>query len=500
MKKKREYENLIGKKFNKLTVVSLDEERHEHNMRYWWCKCDCGKITKKSISSRALISNNTMSCGLCVTFKDWCIENNRQDVLDRWDYQLNEYNPEEIGYGSTFKQWFKCTRGLHESELHSIGSITSKEYNKISCKKCNSFAQWGIDNLGEDFLDMYWSKENIIDPWNISKGNKNIKILIKCKEKDYHEDYETYSDIFYRNSRCPYCSGRKIHYKDSFAQWGIDNIDKNFIEKYWSDKNTLNPWELTKNNNKKVWIKCINKDYHEYYLTQCSHFYSGKRCPYCATLHGKVHSKDSLGQYIIDNYGQDFLNKVWSDKNKKTPFEYSIGSNQKVWWKCMDDKHEDFMRNIHNSSTYDFRCPKCIHEKRESILQEKVRLYLEKTNYTIVHENNCTLSIINPKTKYKLPYDNEIKELKLLCEVMGNQHYKVTGFHQLQADKNNTIPEQELHYQQLKDRYKRIKAIQQGYYYLEIPYWTDDNDETWKQLIDNKIKEIQENAKLKKVI
>ena len=53
-----------------------------------------------------------------------------------------------------------------------------------------------------------------------------------------------------------------------------------------------------------------------------------------------------------------------------------------------------------------------------------------------------------------------------------------------------TTPEYELYYQKLKDRYKKIKAIQQGYFYLEIPYWTDDKDETWKQLINNKLKEI----------
>ena len=27
------------------------------------------------------------------SFYDWCIENNRQDVLDRWDYELNDCSP-----------------------------------------------------------------------------------------------------------------------------------------------------------------------------------------------------------------------------------------------------------------------------------------------------------------------------------------------------------------------------------------------------------------------
>lgn len=30
-----------------------------------------------------------------------------------------------------------------------------------------------------------------------------------------------------------------------------------------------------------------------------------------------------------------------------------------------------------------------------------------------------------------------------------------------------------------------------GYFYLEIPCWTDDGNETWKKLIDNMMKEVR---------
>ena len=59
-------------------------------------------------------------------------------------------------------------------------------------------------------------------------------------------------------------------------------------------------------------------------------------CKYC----------NSLGQYIIDNYGQDFLNNIWSDKNNKSAFEYTLKTRKTVWWKCTDEKHEDFKRKI----------------------------------------------------------------------------------------------------------------------------------------------------------
>lgn len=32
------------------------------------------------------------------SFKQWCLDNNRQDLLLRWDYELNEKAPSEVNY------------------------------------------------------------------------------------------------------------------------------------------------------------------------------------------------------------------------------------------------------------------------------------------------------------------------------------------------------------------------------------------------------------------
>ena len=87
------------------------------------------------------------------SFYQWCIENNRQDVLDRWDYALNKYKPDEIGHGSNIKIYLNCPRKIHKSELKSVKAFTNGQEGSIKCNQCNSFAQWGIDNLGEGFLE-----------------------------------------------------------------------------------------------------------------------------------------------------------------------------------------------------------------------------------------------------------------------------------------------------------------------------------------------------------
>ena len=140
---------------------------------------------------------------------------------------------------------------------------------------------------------------------------------------------------------------------------------------------------------------------------------------------------------------------------------------------------------------YNFRCPQCSKERRESLYEEQTRLYLESLNYILLHEHNCTIRPSNPKTKQPLPYDNEVildNGKHLIIEVHGSQHYNLPVGAWIDKDKT---PEQQLHYQQLKDRYKKIYAIQNGYNYLEIPYNTIfDSKETYKQIIDDKIKEI----------
>jgi hypothetical protein len=351
------------------------------------------------------------------SFEQWCIENNRQDILLLWDYKLNDCKPNEICYSSYYKKYyFKCPQNLHKSETQGIAHFTSGQTGSISCKACNSFAQWGIDNLGEDFLDKYWNYEiNTISPWNITYASKQ-KIYIKCQEKNYHGSYQVIANDFTTGgNRCSYCSVQKVHILDSLG--------------------TLYPEVL----------------------------------------------------------------EIWSDKNKKSPYEYKPYSMSKIWWKCLKEKHENYYRSINKSTLSNFRCSKCVREQTESILQKNVRLYLNKIGYIVLHEQNCNIIAQNPKyngSQGQMPYDNEIKELNLIIEVMGKQHAIVTGFHYLQARYNNTTPEYELHMQQVRDRYKRIFAKSRGYSYLEIPYWTDDAQETWKQLIDDKISEIKNNLQI----
>lgn len=280
--------------------------------------------------------------------------------------------------------------------------------------------------------------------------------------------------------------------KDGFAQWYIDNFGEDDFYKYIdheeNKKNGIDIWKLSKRSLVELCFICKNKDYHKYYLS-CDKFYRGNRCRYCGRTKF-VHPLDSFGQYIINNYGEDFLNLIWSDKNEKSPFEYTLGSEQKVWFNCEKGLHKPRLRQIRLFIRSDCRCAICNEDSNISILENKVYTYLNTMDYTILKEHNCTIRPMNPKTKLPLPYDNEIVELKLIIEVHGRQHFELLNKSSKWLE--GLTPKEYLKYRKLKDRYKRIYAKSKGYHYLEIPYWEIKND-NWKRMIDDKIKSIKGN-------
>ena len=308
-----------------------------------------------------------------------------------------------------------------------------------------------------------------------------VKVICICDScgKSCEISYSNYNKNK-RSGEKTFCKKCKSGRYYSFEQWAKDNsVD---IQKYWGIKNKSNPSEVAYKSHKKYWFKCQKIDYHNEYLTSVCSFVTGSRCPYCNNK--RIHFKDSLGFLYPE------ISKFWSNKNTKSIYEISYKSGKFYWWKCENEKHEDYKRRASGSFRRSYRCPRCAMERTESLLQEKVRTYIESLNYTILHENNCTLCPRNPKTNARLYFDNEIKELKLIIEVMGYQHFK-KGIGYLKGfAKNKTEALELFKTQKFRDNYKKEYVIAKEYNYLAIPYYLDDKKESWKNSIKNKIKNI----------
>lgn len=160
-----------------------------------------------------------------ISFKQWCVDNNRIDILELWDYELNNYLPSEITYASNSKQWFKCKNGIHGSELKNIGGFTVGS-RPINCEQCNSFGQWLLDNYGVDAINKYWSNKNSISPMYLKRfsSKKSWFICPDCKEEK-----EMYLNNFIKYGLgCKKCSDG-ISYPEKFINSLLNQLNINYI-------------------------------------------------------------------------------------------------------------------------------------------------------------------------------------------------------------------------------------------------------------------------------
>nr|DAU14367.1 MAG TPA: endonuclease [Caudoviricetes sp.] len=342
--------------------------------------------------------------------------------------------------------------------------------------KFKSFYDWCTENNHSDYLDRWDVKLNEKSPKDVPHQS-NLKYYFKCLDHPEHaSELKRLDNIVHqpKSILCKQCN--------SFGQYLLDNR----LMHLWDNKrNECSPYKITKQcSNKKVWIKCDKTTYHGSYQIKPSHFYEGNRCPYCTRHSGLVHKYDSLG------YNYPVAASMWSDKNNKSSYEYAPNSQKKVWWKCPEGKHKDFCKEIFIMTRDNFHCPKCSEEMKNSYLQEKVYSYFTKKGYNVLTERDCNILPRSPKNNRPLPYDNEITDLNLICEIHGKQHYwKECSWYKHLAKRNNITPEEEFNIRKEYDKYKMDYALNHGYNYLIIPYWSEKDDQ-YKTLIDTKINEI----------
>ena len=223
------------------------------------------------------------------SFKQWCEDNNKQALLSRWDYNLNDKSPDEVSFKSNKKFYFKCPRGLHESVYKSIQYLPSGRQQDLVCDKCKSFAQYIIDNRSEEILNYIWSEKNEKSPWEYA-SQANKKVWLVC-EKDSSHVYQMYLDNYMHGNGCPYCAGRKLDSKNNLAALHPEVLD------VWSNKYTKSPDQYKFHALDEVWWKC-EYGIHEDFLRSITHSTSCNfRCPICAqnyketTLNDLTHKK-----------------------------------------------------------------------------------------------------------------------------------------------------------------------------------------------------------------
>ena len=321
------------------------------------------------------------------TLHDWCIANNRLDLLSEWDQEKNgELTPKSISRGNARKVWWKCSRFNHEWQA-SVGSRTGMG---SGCPICMSTYRVSIN---EKAIAYYLSKVTEIIPsyrpailcgkeidiyvpelklgieydgvygHKIARDRelKDRKKTDLCKEHGItlirvrEEGLPVLEDcICFSTSPKPNLAGPSIEKVIKYVCASLNcfppdvNIDRDYTEilrekeiairsnslgelypeliPEWNEVRNapMSPFTVRANTNHKVWWKCEKG--HEWQAAISSRV-RGHGCPYCSgarTLKGKT---DLATQYPE-------LAKEWDqDKNGNlTPHDVTPGTDRKVWW------------------------------------------------------------------------------------------------------------------------------------------------------------------------
>ena len=327
--------------------------------------------------------------------------------------------------------------------------------------------------------------ELLTDPYK-RLGSRDFCADTKCIFCGKEETGRVLSEIkrrIFDGCGCQKNRKNSINWK-SFKDWCMENNQEWILELWDYNLNTHCPEDVSCCTASEFYFKCP-RGIHESELyapiTLCRRERIRVFCKKCR----------SLAQKLIDEFGDNALEKYWDyENNVGSPWDVPYGIHKSMFFKC--EKHGGFSvrPKVFFESTW--KCSECAREHEESSLQAKVSRHLaEQYHCTVNHERDCILRCINQNNGYVLPYDNEViyGDIKLIIEVNGIQHYECGGLTKLVAAQMNISNQEAFEYQKWKDEYKKQYAISQGYHYLEIPYWTE-HDESYKQLIDDKIHKI----------
>ncbi len=176
--------------------------------------------------------------------------------------------------------------------------------------------------------------------------------------------------------------------------------------------------------------------------------YGCKKCgiKHSAKLRAELQKK-STEQFITEAtslLGNTFDYSKVNYVNNKTDIEI-ICKKHGVFWQRPDHHLRDFCG-----------CPKCKASGPEQVIIN----YLD--NNKIIYD--FQKSFKECKSINKLPFDFYIPSINLLIEYQGEEHYKPMRF-----NKSN------LEYRQKCDKIKKDFALNNGFNFLEIPYWENKN-------------------------
>lgn len=159
---------------------------------------------------------------------DWCITNNRDELLNEWDYKGNiNKTPNSITFGSNLLVSWICQLGhKYKSSIHG------RRFGR-GCPYCSS------RKILKGFNDLEFTHPNIAYEWNTTRNGSltpdlvfpfsNQKIWWKC---EYGHEWKATINSRH-GSRCPHCyKDHRVSVREKLVYYNIKKYFPDTLENY----------------------------------------------------------------------------------------------------------------------------------------------------------------------------------------------------------------------------------------------------------------------------
>ena len=455
----------IFKSSNKKFIFNCNNCNHEFDIAL--NKVNCGNWCSYCCSPPKKLCEN-IDCKDCLN-KSFA-SNNKSKY---WS-STNELNPRQVFNNSGKKYWFNCLECNHSFDC-KLDNINKGRWCPYCCnppkKICNNencnlcFEKSFESNAKSEF----WSNKNQLKPREVFL-NCNKKFIFNCNNCN-HEFEKQLNSINQNNGLCPYCVNQKICSNLNCKNCLDNSFASHPKSKYWSNKNQLKPREVFLNCNKKFIFNCdiCNHEF-ERYLPDIK--YDSTHCTYCC-LQSKLLCNDNNCKHCFEkSFNSHPKSKYWSDKNYLKSRDVFKSSNNKYIFIC-DNNHEfDIALNNVYSGNW---CRFCVNKTEQKLFDNLILLYPNLIQqYKVEWCKNITY----------LPFDFCIKDLKIIIELDGRQHFEQVS--------NWTSPEDTQKNDKFKmnsandNKYSVIRILQYDVFY-DTFNWIEEIKISIQKIIDDKI-------------
>ncbi|MEU8079252.1 zinc-ribbon domain-containing protein [Catellatospora citrea] len=184
-------------------------------------------------------------------------------------------------------------------------------------------------------------------------AGSGIKLWWKCPEGDDHEWSAVVSNMTRPNSRCPFCSGRRVSVTNSLAAC----YEEVAAEWHPTANGARRPDQIVFGSNDRAWWQCSSDGRHQWETQIVSRTTDGTRCPYCTNKRASpTNNLDVLYPRVAEQWHP-------VRNGSLTPVNLPAGSATVVWWACPAGADHEWSTRVVNRTTGRHGCPFCANQK-----------------------------------------------------------------------------------------------------------------------------------------